>query len=101
MSPIDVVFCQVQPSELLYAHIVVAIETCLHARENKYWIGNITGRINGWCYREHIYGILIDVVKWTGTEYLSRPLPAKNYKEVAALRASGRDKEAEQLCLTP
>ena len=35
----DIVFCQVQPSQHHYAHIVLSVED--HHQEPKYWIGNI------------------------------------------------------------
>ena len=78
----DVVFCQVQRSQQYYAHIVLNIESDYYASEDKYWIGNIEGRINGWCFREHIYGILVDVqTEWHG-QYYSRPLPKSVYPQV-------------------
>ena len=57
----DIVFCQVQRSQQYYSHLVLWIEQDLHAKEPKYWIGNICQRVNGWCFREHIYGILVEV----------------------------------------
>ena len=86
----DVVFCQVQRSQQYYAHIVLELTHDYHAREPKYWIGNIQGRINGWCFREHIYGILVDVqVDWDGT-YYSRPLPKSVFEEVRRLVQDNR-----------
>ena len=58
----DIVFCLVQRSQQYYGHIVLSIEHDYHAKELKYWIGNIEQRHNGWCYREHIYGILVPYV---------------------------------------
>ena len=59
----DIVFCQVQPYNRFFAHMVLRIDTPADPAEKpKYWIGNIEGRENGWCYREHIYGWLIEVV---------------------------------------
>ena len=70
----DIVFCNVQRTQQYYAHIVLEIEYDVHARESRYWIGNIEQRHNGWCYREHIYGILIEVqVLWQG-ELLQLPI---------------------------
>ena len=37
----DIVFCQVQPSQQYYAHIVLYVEQSYHHQEPKYWIGNI------------------------------------------------------------
>ena len=73
----NIVFCQVQRSQALYGHIVWSIEQDYHAQERKYWIGNIEGRRNGWCYREHIYGILVEVqTEWEGRTFI-RPFPKK------------------------
>ena len=57
----DIVFCQVQRSQLFYAHIVLAIEDDVWLQQPKYWIGNIQQNYNGWCHREHIFGILVEV----------------------------------------
>ena len=46
----DIVFCQVQPSQHYYAHFVLSIEQDYYANEEKYWIGNIQEKRNGWCY---------------------------------------------------
>ena len=62
----DIVFCEVQPGDRFYAHVV----------KKKYWytcdpvepdqwafiISNIKGRENGWCYIEHIYGKCVEVM---------------------------------------
>ena len=57
----DIVFCEVQPNDRFYAHLV----------SHKYWddqsscyaftISNLAGHRNGWCYIEHIYVKLTDV----------------------------------------
>ena len=57
----DIVFCEVQPGDRFYAHMVKA----------KYWdttdncwyfiISRIDGKENGWCALEHIYGRLVKV----------------------------------------
>ena len=61
----DIVFCEVQPGDRFYAHVV----------KYKYWhtgdpheppqwafiISNIKGRENGWCYMEHIYGKCVEI----------------------------------------
>ena len=44
----DVVFRQVQRMQQLFGHIVLRIAHDRHAREPKYWIGNIEQRKNGW-----------------------------------------------------
>ena len=53
----DIVFCQVQPSQQLYAHIVHEVQRHSIQRP-KYLIGNVQRHINGWCRRERIFGIL-------------------------------------------
>ena len=55
----DIVFCEVQYGNRFYAHVV----------KHKYWyhptsqwcftISNIQGKENGWCYMEHVYGLLV------------------------------------------
>ena len=59
----DIVFCEVQPNDRFYAHLV----------KEKYWseeygsgryvytISNLSGRPNGWCYFQHIYGKVTQV----------------------------------------
>jgi len=95
----DIVFCQVQRSQLYYAHIVLWIEHDYWANEPKYWIGNICQRVNGWCFREHIYGILIDVlVEWQNRFY-ARPHPKSIYEEVKDLVEHHRwSPHAKSLC---
>ena len=58
----DIVFCQVQPSGDFYAHFVKKKEWHDADSRWKYWISNPQGRINGHCYKEHIYGRLFEVV---------------------------------------
>ena len=53
----DIVFCEVQPGNRFYAHIVRKIEDWEGRR--CFTIANYAGRENGWCYSEHIYGKLI------------------------------------------
>ena len=98
----DIVFCQVQRergSQLFYAHFVLSIEHDYHAQEPKYWIGNIEQRVNGWCFREHIYGILVQVqVDWEDQHY-TRPLPKRVYEEVRKLVEDYRwSRSASSLC---
>ena len=41
--------------------------------------------MNGWCFREHIYGILVEVqVPWED-RYYSRPLPKTVYEQVQSM----------------
>ena len=95
----DIVFCQVQPSQHYYAHFVLSIEQDYYANEEKYWIGNIQGKRNGWCYREHIYGILVEVqVRYKGYLY-SRPHPKSIYEKVRDLENDKRwNPAAQRLC---
>ena len=72
----DIVFCQVQPSNRLFAHKVIRFElekveqpaaSASSARSSttyikKFWIGNNKGHINGWCHEKHIYGRLVETV---------------------------------------
>ena len=63
----DVVFCSVQPGDRFYGHMIHNIGDW---HGTKYWdIGNISGRINGWCFAEHIFGVLVDRsgIRPTGT----------------------------------
>jgi len=88
----------VQPSGLFYAHIVRAIQF----QPPKYHIGNIEGRINGWCHREHIFGILIEVSVWEDNQYLARPFPKTIFEKVSLLIGRSGDrwnKAARDLCL--
>ena len=94
----DVVFCQVQRCQQFYAHLVLLIEHDYHAQEPRYWIGNIEQRVNGWCFREHIYGILVQVQ--VGAHL--RPLPKRVYEEVRKLVADHRwSQSARRLCEPP
>jgi len=43
----DIVFCQVQPSQQYFAHIVLDVEESWYHNEPKYWIGNIQRYCNG------------------------------------------------------
>ena len=80
-----IVFCQVQRSQQYYAHIVLEIERDYYAQESKYWIGNIEHKINGWCFREHIFGILVEVLVWRKGQYYNRPLPKDVFEQVQRL----------------
>ena len=95
----DIVFCQVQPSQHHYAHIVLSVDD--HHQEPTYWIGNIERRENGWCLREHIFGILVHVQQWWGgdRQYHSRPLPKTVFAEVQSLVAERRwNSKAAKIC---
>ena len=81
----DIVFCQVQRSQQYYAHIVLEVERDYHAQEPKYWIGNIEHKINGWCFREHIFGILVEVQVWWEGQYYTRPFPKDVFEQVQRL----------------
>ena len=81
----DIVFCQVQRSQQYYAHIVLEVERDYYAQESKYWIGNIERKINGWCFREHIFGILVEVQMLCKGQYCNRPLPKDVFEQVQRL----------------
>ena len=55
----DIVFCEVQPGNRFYAHVVKRIGEWEGKRY--FTIANIKGRENGWCYDEHVYGKLTRV----------------------------------------
>ena len=64
----DIVFCQVQPNDGFYTHFVWSVDTYWKWKDEGgprtfYMIGNnMTGegkRCNGWCYLEHVFGILV------------------------------------------
>ena len=99
----DIVFCEVQRSKQYYAHIILVKDYWGrwggYRNEPKYWIGNIKGRINGWCHREHIFGVLVEVQVWSDGQYYSRPHPKKLFAEVAALVKDDRwNSTAAKLC---
>ena len=96
----DIVFCLVQRKNLYYAPIVLEIETQEWLDEPKYWIGNIRGRINGWCFREHIFGAVVNVQTPGGNgEYYPRPEPQPLFAMASWLYREGRNEDAKQLCL--
>ena len=106
----DIVFCKVK--EEFFAHIVQKVERSPHPQlgrkyPTKFYIGNIQGHINGWCYRKDIFGILVDVkfpkVKRSGEQqYFSRPFPKEIFEKVALLVKDDRwNKEARELCNPP
>ena len=83
----DIVFCQVQRSQQYYANIVLGTEQSNYHTEPEpmYWIGNIERHCNGWCLREHIFGILVDVQVWWDGQYYSRPFPKTVFAQVQEL----------------
>ena len=88
----DIVFCRVNPRWLFYAHIVLEKKPEALAEKTQYVIGNIKNHKNGWCWREHIFGILVDVQVWRDGQYCSRPLPRRHFQEVAALMAKKKER---------
>ena len=57
----EIVWCQVQPTQRYYGHVIHEVG---YWGDKKYWwIGNldIPPWYNGWCYKEHIYGVLFEV----------------------------------------
>ena len=88
-----------QRSQQYYGHIVLNVEQCVYRNEPKYWIGNIKRHFNGWCYREHIFGVLVEVQVWWDWQYYSRPLPKEKFAEVQALVKHDRwNSAAAELC---
>ena len=58
----DIVFCQVQPGDRFYAHLVKRKQwECngFDSSECIFTISNANGEENGWCRIEHIYGRLV------------------------------------------
>ena len=95
----DIVFCQVQPSNLYYGHIVLTKKQCVRRNKPIYWIGNIQQRCNGWCYREHILGVLVKVQVSYESKYYPRPLPKSVYAKVLPLVLGDRwTTQAGSLC---
>ena len=67
----DVVFCEVQPGNRFFAHIILRIEyedtssssaASAQTPRRTFYIGNMSEHENGWCYDEHMYGRLIEVI---------------------------------------
>ena len=95
----DIVFCNVQPIHQYYCHLVLRVENDYYAREPKYWIGNIQGSINGWCNREHIFGILVRVEVTGNERYYNRPFPKDVFEQVKQLVKADRwSTDAKKLC---
>ena len=55
----DIVFCQVQPGDRFFAHVVS--RKWFQNGEWYFTISNLKGWENGWCSIKHIYGRLIRV----------------------------------------
>ena len=95
----DIVFCELQRSQMFLTHIVLQVQGDRHADEWKYWIGNIKNHYNGYCFREHIYGILIEVQEDRANHYYARPFPKDVFQQVHALVQESRwSKDAGRLC---
>ena len=58
----DVVFCLVQPTGLYYAHLVKEKEWHRREQHYRFWISNLKGHVNGWCWIEHMFGKLVQVL---------------------------------------
>ena len=56
----DIVFCEVQPGNRFYAHMVLEAQEGSSGKM-RYIIGNANGHQNGWCHIEHICGRLVKV----------------------------------------
>ena len=61
----DIVFCKVQPQQNYYVHLVWSVKkyrTELGNEKTCFLIGNNkkgdAQKYNGWCFREHIFGIV-------------------------------------------
>ena len=65
----DIVFCQVQPGDRWYCHLVWQVDEDRSSGfpKEKFHIGNnrtgLAKRCNGYCFREHVYGILIKTAR--------------------------------------
>ena len=57
----DIVFCQVQPGDRFYAHVIKQIVE--RKGRLRFTISNLEGSVNGHCEMEHIYGKLIHVMR--------------------------------------
>ena len=57
----NIVFCQVQPRNLYYAHKILELDEW--EGERCFWIGNNSNHYNGWCYACHIFGRMTEVIK--------------------------------------
>ena len=94
----DVVFCLVQPWHQYYCHIVIATEFDHYRKTWKWFIGGMKRNCNGYCFRENILGIVVDVAVQYRGQYHSRPLPQTLYAQVLPLFQNEKWKEAANLC---
>ena len=96
----DIVFCTVHPMNCYYTHLVLDIEKDMFTHEKKYWIGNMQGRKNGWCFREHLHGIVMEILVTLGEPgvYGYRPHPQPIYSQVSQLLYAGIWWEAKEMC---
>ena len=98
----DTVFSRSTPSHQYYGHIVLRIGEPVDVRgEKTHYLGHIDGHINDWCWREHIYGILVDVSVQYECQYHLRPHPNSVYERVRRLQSQEKrwSSAAESLCL--
>ena len=62
----DIVFCEVQPGDRFFAHLIHKIEWVTWDNpldfRRRFTIGDIGGHVDGYCFDEHIYGRLVEVV---------------------------------------
>ena len=60
------------------------------------------GHKNGWCFREHLHGIVMEILVSCGEpgsgEYGYRPHPQPIYKQVKKLLSEGNWREAQEMC---
>ena len=100
----DVVFCRVRPTHQFYAHFVRWQDWDRDRKEHRYWIGGLSVRgndrpFNGHCYREDIFGILINVYVNKNGAYHRRPHPRTNYNRILPkLLFDEWCKQAEKMC---
>ena len=99
----DIVFCELHGGKFFLTHIVLKVTWDRHTQEWKYWIGNIKNHYNGWCYREDIYGILVEVQEDREVlgehTYCARPFPKDVFQQVFDLVHVDRwSEEAKSLC---
>ena len=85
IKPGDIVFCQVQPRQTYYVHLVWSVSnyrtktgterTCYLIGNNKQGEGK---KYNGYCYREHIYGIVRMTSKGVYSHLIAQNDPGSN-----------------------
>ena len=58
------------------------------------------GRKNGWCFREHLHGIVMEILVTLGEPgvYGYRPHPQPIYSQVSQLLYAGIWWEAKEMC---